>query len=253
MKEIKEELKNLFESHFTNELVCNMISQIKENLIDADFFCDDIVNIADELCTRDYRIEKASAIKRCNRKVFRNLDFYVFLQEALMDGIMLEETFEINDFVNEFAENCAGYTGLNFSVKTNTTEPFYIKVNKNFMVFILLMQVRNALIKGAKSIRFSYTVDDGFVNLSLKFNKPRGKNPFSCLEEDTMQHFLYDISNLLATQIHSEVSALEYGAVIKIPEYDHMMINADKEKFIDDEFYLYTIMLSEFSDYLFYK
>lgn len=254
MKEFKENLKNLFDENFTGEFIRDMIYQTKMSLIDAELFCDDVVNIADESCTRDYRIEKASAIKRCNRKVFRNLDLYVFLQDALIDDEIIEETFEINEFVKEIAENCAKYTEFKFPVQKKEVERTYIKLNKNFTVFIILMQVRNAFIKGARSVRFNYAVDEKFVTLSLKFRKSKRENPFSSLEEDVMQRFLSEISDLLVTQIHSEISILEDGAVIKIPVYDRMELNAYKDKIIENkELYLYSVMLSEFSEYLFYK
>lgn len=254
MKEFKENLKNMFDENFTDEFIRDMIYQTKMNLIDAEAFCDDFVDKADELCTRDYRIEKASDIKRCNRKIFRHLDLYFMLKDALIDDEIMEETFEINKFVKEIAENCAKYTEFTFPVPKNEVEKTYIKLNKKFIVFIILMQVRNAFIKGARSVRFNYAVDEKFVTLSLKFRKSKCENPFESLEDDIMQRFFIEISDLLVTHIHSEISISEDGAVIKIPVYERMELNAYEDKIIeDDELYLYSIMLSEFSEYRFYE
>ena len=137
MKEFKEELKNLFDNNFASEFLRNMVYQTKRYLVDAEDFCNEIVNVADESCTRDYRIKQASGIKRCTRSVFRYLDFYVLFEDILIYGTLMEETFEINDFVKEIAENCAKYTGHKFPVQKKEVEGAYIKLNKNFTLFII--------------------------------------------------------------------------------------------------------------------
>lgn len=201
----RKEVECLYQDNFAGEYICDMIYRMGECLFDVEDFCDELVNVDEASCTREYRNKRASAIKRLSREMFRYMDMYFFLKNSLNKDAILEETLEINDFIKEVAENCGKYTGLNFPVQKKAIEPTFIKVNKNYTIFVILMQVRNALIKNAKTVKFGYCVEDEKLKLSLKFRSSKSENLLAKLDEDVTQRFLAETSDLISSRIYSEV------------------------------------------------
>lgn len=234
MKKFDDELKNILNDGFSGQFIRSMVCSVQKNSVDIDCLCDDIADKSDE-------------IKKCTRMASRYLELYSVFGDALIDNKKLEETFEVNHLVKDFAENCSKCTGLKFYVQKNQIDLTYIKVNNKILTCVVLMQIRDAFLKGAKSIRFSYTANEKFFNLSLNFKRLK-KDLSTSLEEDAMQDFFVEISDWLAEKINSEISDSEDGVVIKIPIYKCMEFNAEREKIGSSDYLaLYSAMLSDFS------
>ncbi len=246
----KNFIEDEFSMNYFNSIDCNL----RINLTLISFWCNTLVEASDEQCNADFRENVANNIIKACCGILRPNEIVSKIIEANRNYRIKKTVIELNEFFTEFCNNCNVRTGKRCKLKLKKCDKMYINVSEKFLVSVLLMYVRNALLNQAKKIDISCSEELNKVTICLKIKTNKDEDSmFGDMDSDALSDYTYEIASFFAEKMNGETQILEDEISIKFPSAKGNAFHEKKAGMSSTNmFNSYNVLLSEFNDFNYY-
>lgn len=245
----KNFIEDEFSMNYFNSIDCNL--RTKLTMISS--WCDTLVEASDEQCNAEFRENIANNIIKICCGILRPQDVVSKIIEANKNYRIKKTLIELNEFFTEFCNNCNVHTGKRCKVKMKKCGKMYINVSEKFLLSILLIYVRNALLNQAKKIDISCSEELGTVTICLEIKTNKDEDSISDMDIDALSDYTHEIAAFFAEKMNGETYVGENEISIKFPSAKDNAFHEKKRGTSNtDMFNAYDVQLSEFNDFNYY-
>lgn len=253
MKE-KNIFKNFIEDEFSMSYFNSIDSNLRLNLTLINCWCSTLVEASDEECNAEFRENIANNIIKACCGMLRPNDIVSKIIEANRDYRIRKNLLELSGFFMEFCNNCNARMGKKCTIKAKKSDKMYVNVSEKFLVSILLIYVRQAVLNKAKKIDISCTDELGIVMISMKMKISNNEEiMLGDTDCDYLYEYSYEIASFFTEKMNGAIEIKKDEIIIKFPSISENAFHERTESALNTNvFNMYNLLLSDINDFDYY-